>query len=133
MEGREHIKLPEGSSFRINRSGIEGAVRGGQEAKPFREPTKIYFPDDDGILPPRGSKWVPLFSAVVGYIRSYHRKPRTVKEVEDRQRITASLEDIFAHLQCLPDSQRFTSTKEGKLWPERWEREQLGFWWIGTM
>jgi len=100
-------------SFSINRRGIKGAVRGGQEAKSFRERTKIYFPDDDDILPPRGSKWVPFFDEVVGYIRSYHRKLRTV---EDRERITESLEDIFGHLQCLPDSEKFTSTKEGRIW-----------------
>lgn len=103
-------------SFSINRSGINGAVRGGQEAKSFRVRTKIYFPDDDNILPPRGSKWVPFFAEVVGYIRSYHMKLRTLKEVEDRQRMTESLEDIFAQLQCLPDSEQFTSAKAGRIW-----------------
>jgi hypothetical protein len=103
-------------SFSINRSGINGAVRGGQEAKSFRVRTKIYFPDDDNILPPRGSKWVPFFAEVVGYIRSYHTKLRTLKEVEDRQRMTESLEDIFAQLQCLPDSEQFTSAKAGRIW-----------------
>ena len=103
-------------SFSINRCGIKGAVRGGQDAKSFRVRTKIYFPDDDDVLPPRGSKWVPFFAEAVGYIRSYHEKLRTLNEVEDRERITGSLEDIFGHLQCLPDSEGFTSTKEGRVW-----------------
>ena len=62
------------------------------------------------------SKWVPLFVDVVGYIESYHWKLRAAKDVEDRQRITDSLEDIFVHLQCLPDSEGFVSTKEGRVW-----------------
>jgi len=120
-------------SFSINRSGIQGAVRGGQEAKSFRARTKIYFPDEDGTLPPRGSKWVPCFSDVMGYIRSYHRKPRTVKEVEDRQRITESLEAIFAHLQCLPDSDGLRTQRKERYGAGRWERKPLEFWWIRTV
>jgi hypothetical protein len=113
-------------SFSINRSGIRGAVRGGQGAKSFRERTKIYFPDDDGILPPRGSKWAPFFVEVVGYIGSYHRQLRTLNEAEDGRRVTESLEDIFSHLQCLPDSEGFTSTKEGRVWGRVVGEEAIG-------
>ena len=113
-------------SFSINRSGIKGAVRGGQEAKSFRKRTKIYFPDDDGILPPRGSKWVPFFAEVVGYIQSYHSKLRTLNDEEDRERITDGLEDIFGHLQCLPDSEQFTTTKEGRVWGRAAGEDAIG-------
>jgi len=113
-------------SFSINRSGIKGAVRGGQDAKSFRERTKIYFPDDDDILPPRGSKWVPFFAEVVGYIRTYHRRLRALSDVEDRERITEGLEDIFGHLQCLPNSEQFTSTKEGRVWGRAAGEEAIG-------
>ena len=37
-------------------------------------------------------------------------------EEEDRQRMMESLEDIFAHLQCLPDSEQFMSAKAGRIW-----------------
>ena len=113
-------------SFSINRSGIKGAVRGGQEAKSFRKRMKIYFPDDDGILPPRGSKWVPFFAEVVGYIRSYHSKLRTLNDEEDRERLTDGLEDIFGHLQCLPDSEQFTTTKEGRVWGRAAGEDAIG-------
>jgi uncharacterized protein with WD repeat len=43
-------------------------------------------------------------------------KLRALKEVDERQRVSDSLEDIFAHLQCLPDSEQFTSAKEGRIW-----------------
>ena len=49
-------------------SVMELYVRGGQKAKLFRAQTKIYFPDNNGVLPPRESKWVPFFVEVVGYI-----------------------------------------------------------------
>lgn len=103
-------------SFAINRSGIKGAVPGGKEVKSFRDRTKIYFPDEDAGTPPRGSKWVPFFSPQVGYIKHYHDKLRTMRREEDRESFIIGLEDIFAHLQCLPDSESFTETKEGKTW-----------------
>lgn len=103
-------------SFSINRCGIKGAVRGSQDAKPFTERTWIYFPDDDSVLPPRGSKWVPFFAERVGYIRRYHEMLRGFSEDDDRRNLKQGLEDIFGDVQCLPDSEGFTDTKEGKTW-----------------
>lgn len=103
-------------SFSMNRFGIKGVVRGSQDAKSFRERTWIYFPEADGVLPPRGSKWVPFFAERVGYIRRYHEMIKGMGEEEDRQNLKDALEDIFAQLQCLPDSEGFTEAKEGKTW-----------------
>jgi len=67
-----------------------------------------------------------IFAEVVGHIRSYHRKLKTLNEVDDRQGITESLEDIFAHLQCLPDSETFTGTKEGRVWSRAAGEDAIG-------
>ena len=37
-------------------------------------------------------------------------------QANNRERIIQSLEDIFGHLQCLPDFEQFTSIKEGRVW-----------------
>ncbi|KAF8188748.1 hypothetical protein BJ912DRAFT_814135, partial [Pholiota molesta] len=103
-------------SFSINRCGIKGAVRGSQDAKSFRERTWIYFPDNNGVLPPRGSKWVPFFADRVGYIKRFHDMLATMAQEEERINLKNGLEDIFGELQCLPDSEAFTKNKEGKTW-----------------
>lgn len=100
--------------FFINRSGIRGAVPGGTEAKSFQQRCKIFFPDP-GITPPRGSKWSPFLLPTVGYIQLYHERMRRMND-DEREALESSLEGLFSVLQCLPDSEPYSATKEGKTW-----------------
>ncbi|KAF8909044.1 hypothetical protein CPB84DRAFT_1843385 [Gymnopilus junonius] len=103
-------------SFSINWCRIRGAVRGSQDAKSFMERTWIYFPANNGVFPPRGSKWIPFFAERVGYIKRFHKMLEGMGGEDGERNIREGLEDIFGELQCLPDSESFTETKEGKTW-----------------
>ena len=100
--------------FWINRSGLKGAVPGGREAASFSRRTKIYFPDLR-TLPPSGSKWTPFLNEKVGYIHAYHTKMDRLK-TEEQEALDEEIKHIFFHLQCLPDSEPFTSSREGRTW-----------------
>jgi len=104
------------SVFILNRSGVNGAVPGGNESRSFRERSIIYFPSP-GILPPSGSKWFPFFNAKVGYIHEYHKSLDLLQEDEEKDGLKESIGDLFNEIQCLPESEGFTSRKEGRTWP----------------
>ncbi|KAF9474942.1 hypothetical protein BDN70DRAFT_814888 [Pholiota conissans] len=110
------VNILKAVSISINRCGIKGSVKGTQDAKSFRQRTWIYFPDNNGVYPPRGSKWVAFFADTVGYIQKYHDMLDAFSRDEDKLNLKNGLEDIFGELQCLPDSEPFTATKEGKTW-----------------
>jgi hypothetical protein len=93
-------------------SKLKGAPRGRPE-KSFRERFKMYFPD---AKPPKSSQWL-LFWEPPGYIGEYRRILHDMDNDEDAvENLIADIQELFDHIQCLPNSQGYTTSTGGRVW-----------------
>ena len=89
---------------------LKGAPRGWPE-RSFSEQFKMYFPDD--IEPPMSSEWLCFWESP-GYIREYHHILHNMDNDEDsRERLDADIQELFCHMQCLPNSQGYITSTGG--------------------